>query len=255
MENTKTHFNDLGMKYEDAFGDDAVLRQMVQKFAGMLPPDAHVLECGSGTGKPVAEAIIQSGLHIHGIDIAHGMVALSQKQVPGGTFEVADMLQYQPSKQYHGIIASLSTFTLSRDELRKMSQKWCEWLLPGGLLLINTFRLEDCTKQVKPEAYDPDGLGAINIRWPFMNMDVYITLLTRQGWALMLQAARFTIVETHEDLFVPKAESGSDAEPRYYVIARLMNQRTIRTPVASPWGLLLHSKTKMAEAAKSDGSI
>ena len=219
MNSDSQYWTDLGLKYEAVYGGDIGLRNAIQKYCTMLPPTAHILECGSGTGRPVASTIASTGHRYHGIDMSPGMVSLSQKAVPGGTFEVANMLEYAPTDRYSGIVVSLSIFELSRSEITRMCHKWSQWLHPGGLLLINTFAAEDCA-QVKDANYDADGECASKIEWGFFGQTVLITLFTRKGWKVVLEGAGFEIVHTEEDLFTPAKEMECEPEPRYYIVAR-----------------------------------
>lgn len=221
MNSNDQFWTDLGMKYEAAFGHDTVLHNVIQKYLHKLPTSASVLDCGSGTGKPVAAAITNSGRHVHGIDMSAGMVSLSRKAVPSGSFEIANMLEYAPTISYDGVVASLSIFELSRQEVTSMAHKWSQWLKPGGLLLINTFPAEVCS-QVKAGNYDADGQCANKVEWRFMGNTVLITLLTREGWKLLLEKAGFEIVCTEEDLFTPAARD-CDQEPRYYITAKKLS--------------------------------
>lgn len=219
MNSDEQYWTDLGLKYEAVYGEDIGLRNVVQKYCTMLPPAAHILDCGPGTGKPVASTIAETGRRVHGIDMSAGMVSLSQKAVPSGTFEVVNMLEYAPTVSYEGAVASLSIFELSRQELTTMSHKWFQWLKPGGLLLINTFAAEDCV-QVKAENYDADGECAGKVEWGFFGQKVLVTLFTRKGWKMLLEKAGFEIVHTEEDLFTPAADTECEPEPRYYIIAK-----------------------------------
>lgn len=212
-------WNDLGLKYEAAFGQDDGLHNAVQNYLKKLPTSAIILDCGCGTGKPVAKAIADSGRHVHGIDISSAMVSLSGKAVPSGTFEIVNMLDYAPTVSYDGVVASLSIFQLSRHEFTKMSHKWSQWLKPGGLLLINTFAADDCT-QVKPENYDADGECANKVAWTFMGHIELITLFTKAGWKALLEKAGLKIIHTENDLFTPPAAAECDPEPRYYIYAQ-----------------------------------
>lgn len=215
------YWTDLGLQYEAAFGHDVGLENVVQKYLLMLPASALVLDCGSGTGKPVAKAIGESGRRVHGIDMSSGMVALSRDAVPSGTFEVANMLEYAaPTASHDGVVASLSIFELGRHEVAAMSRKWFRWLKPGGVLLICTFSTEECGAQVKAENYDADGECARDVVWGFMGNRVRITLFTKAGWKALLEMAGFEIVCTEEDLFVPPAAAECEPEPRYYIIAK-----------------------------------
>lgn len=219
MNSDEQFWTDLGIKYEAAFGHDTGLLSVVQKYLNMLPTSALVLDCGSGTGKPVAKAIAESGRQVHGIDMSSGMVSLSRKAVPSGTFEVANMLDYAPTVSYDGAVASLSIFELTRQELTTMAHKWCQWLKPGGLLLISTFDAEDCA-QAKAENYDADGKCANKVEWKFMSNKVLITLFTKAGWKVLLEKAGFELVHTEKDLFSVPADADCDPEPRYYIIAK-----------------------------------
>ena len=219
MNSDSQYWTDLGLKYETVYGQDIGLRAVVQEYCTMFPPTAHILECGSGTGRPVASTIASNGHRYHGIDMSPGMVSLSQKAVPGGTFEVANMLEYGPVNRYDGVVASLSIFELSRQEVTSMCQKWSQWLNPGGLLLINTFAAEDC-EQVKAGNYGADGECASKVEWGFFGQTVLITLYPRNGGKGVLEKAGFEIVHKEEDLFTPAADTECEPEPRYYIIAK-----------------------------------
>lgn len=80
-------------------------------------------DCGCGTGKPVAKAVVESGRHVYGIDMTADMISLSRKAVSSETFKVANILNYAPSISYDDAIASLSIFELTRQEVTTMAHK------------------------------------------------------------------------------------------------------------------------------------
>ena len=216
-------FDKVGLDYEQAFGHDAGLHDAVKTCLDHLPTNASVLDCGCGTGKPVSEMIVDSGRRVHGIDFSPIMVELSRKQVPSGTFEMANMLEYVPSERFDGIIAMLSLFELSREEITTMGRKWGEWLKPGGKLLIGVVGADDCG--IKPEVFDDDGKCARRVPFRFMGKQVRITLFTKGGWDEVLEkVAGLEIVHRITDLFAPPKEAESDPEQHYFVIGKKSSQ-------------------------------
>ena len=211
-------YDQVGIQYEEAFGHDVGLHRIIQRFLELLPGDARVLDCGCGTGKPVAHMIAESGRKVNGIDLSRKMVELSSKQVPTGSFKKSNMLHYDPTDHLNGIIAMLSLFELTREEISSMAAKWFDWLQPNGSLLIGVFGAEDC--DTTPEMYDPDGQCATGIPFTFMNHKVSMTLFTKAGWNALLVDAGFELVHAETDVFRPPASTVCDDEPHYFVIAQ-----------------------------------
>jgi SAM-dependent methyltransferase len=215
-------YSSLGTRYEDAFAHNAGLLSFMEAAIAYLPSNAHVLDAGCGTGKPVATSLAAAGHPVTGIDISDTMVELSRKAVPGGTFTVADMRNYVPplSERFGAIFNILSLFALEREEIETIMMKWHSWLETGGLLCICTMAAEDCHPETKGQGYDADGRCAREIRVRFMGEQVKITLFTRNGWEMLLRANGFEVVDTRTELFFPPKEADNDEEPHYYIIAR-----------------------------------
>ena len=215
---TAEFYDSMGAEYENAFGHDAGLHDFIQKALTFFPSRSKVLDVGCGTGTPVSATLAAHGHKVIGIDIAPTMVDLSRRAVPGGVFEVVNMLEYVPKEKMNVVLNILSLFLLSRKEMEVMSRKWAEWLLPDGILCICTMAAEDC-KPTK-EMYDEDGICASGIPFLFMGQNVILTSMTREGWKNMLEGARFEVVHTELHVFEPPAEANSDPEAHYFILAR-----------------------------------
>ena len=208
-------YNSHGTEYHEVYGHDTALRIVIRTFVSMLPSGAQIIECGPGTGI-VAKTIADSGGRLHGIDMSEGMVAICQERVPEGTFEVANMLEYDvPASSYDGVVASLSIFELTKQEIIGMLQKWNRWTKEGGFLFIGTCDPEEWG--VPPERYDSDGC-IVGAEAKFLDHIVSNTLLTRAGWKKQLEKAGFEVVHAEFDRFQPASDN--EMEPRYYIIAR-----------------------------------
>ncbi|MCJ1378240.1 hypothetical protein MMC17_001337 [Xylographa soralifera] len=215
-------YSSLGASYEAAFGHDQGLLLFLQKLLLHLPPNANILDVGCGTGTPVATTLAAAGHHVFGIDISDEMVRLSQKAVPSGKFEVADMQTYTPPSEtkLDAVLAVLSLFALEREGIETQVAKWGGWLVKGGVLCICSIAAEDIDVIKKSRGYDKDGLCARDIGFQFMGDEVKITLFTRKGWKELLEEHRFEIVDSLTELFVPPGEAISDEEMHYFLIAR-----------------------------------
>ncbi|KAL9610494.1 MAG: hypothetical protein Q9167_004803 [Letrouitia subvulpina] len=211
-------FNDLGQDYEDAFAHNAGLLDIIQQLLELLPPQANVLDCGSGTGIPVAHTITDSGHRLHGIDVAENMIDLARKKVPNATFEKANMLEYKPANHLDGAIAMFSLFQFTRTELTSMAHKWYEWLQPGGLLLLGAIGAEDCNLDSK--VFDSDGKCATGVQTWFMKRPISVTLFTKAGWNDLLEDVGFRLLHTKTSVFAPPPSAGASQETQYFIIAR-----------------------------------
>lgn len=215
---TAKFYEDMNADYETAFGHDVGLHNFIKKALTFFPPFSKVLDVGCGTGTPVSRTIAAHGHKVTGLDIAQAMVDLSRKAVPGGKFEVADMMEFVPNEKMNAVLNILSLFLLSREELEAMSKKWADWLMSEGVLCLCTMAAEDLNPA--NEMYDSDRLCASGIPFNFMGQKVALTLMTRRWWEKTLEAAGFVVVDTETHLFEPPAEAKSDAEPHYFIIAK-----------------------------------
>ncbi|KAI4210044.1 MAG: hypothetical protein LQ351_007094 [Letrouitia transgressa] len=211
-------FNELGQDYEDAFAHNAGLLDIIHQLLELLPPQANILDCGSGTGNPVAFTITNSGHRLHGIDVAQNMVDLARKKVPNATFEKASMLEYKPVDLVNGIVAMFSLFQLTRTDITSMAHKWYEWLQRGGLLLLGVIGAEDCN--LDSEVYDSDGKCATGVQTWFMKRPISVTLFTKAGWNDLLKGVGFELLHTKTSAFTPPPSSGASQEIHYFIIAR-----------------------------------
>lgn len=214
-------YSSLGQNYEAAFGHDQGLMAFTRIALSYLPSQCHALDVGCGTGKPVAMSVVEAGHKITGIDISDVMVRLSQKAVPAGTFEVADMRTYgTDGRRFDAVFNMLSLFALRRHDIELMAKRWNFWLPDRGTLAIGTVAAEDCHPESKGVEYDQDQLCARGIPFRFMSNDITLDLFTRDGWHKLLVHNGFEIVETMTDLFTPPADAGCDPEPHYFIVAR-----------------------------------
>ncbi|KAF5872237.1 putative type 11 methyltransferase protein [Botrytis fragariae] len=133
-------YDNLGIRYEKSFGHDEGLIAFITESLNLLPAssDATVLDIGSGTGVPTSSLVVSSGRKLYGIDFSPVMIELSKRQVPGGTFQLTNMLDFFPKSpsQFQGAFAIFSLFHFSREEMEIAAEKMSGWIAPGGYIFI-----------------------------------------------------------------------------------------------------------------------
>ena len=111
-------FDSLGKDYEAAFAGFTAQRDEAEWLAGELPARSRVLDVGCGTGRPVAEVLAAVGHLVTGYDVSPKMVEIARAQVPGATFDVADLRTLdQPASSWDAVVACYSLLQLTRAEV------------------------------------------------------------------------------------------------------------------------------------------
>ena len=112
-----------------------------------LPPSSSVVDVGCGSGVPIAQALIEDGFTVFGIDASPLLIAAFRRRFPDvqSACEAA-----QESVFFHDTFdAAVSVgllFLLSADDQRKVFHRVANALRPGGYFLFSAPR-ETCEWQ------------------------------------------------------------------------------------------------------------
>ena len=109
----------------------------VRSWARRLPAGASVLELGCGSGFPIAQALVDEGLHEHGIDASPSMVAAFRRRFPHAPVacEAAETSEYF-NRTFDGIVAVGLIFLLRPEVQRAVIHRAAAALEPGGRFLF-----------------------------------------------------------------------------------------------------------------------
>jgi 2-polyprenyl-3-methyl-5-hydroxy-6-metoxy-1,4-benzoquinol methylase len=153
---------------------------VVRMWARSLPSGGAVLDLGCGAGVPVAEALDQDGLLVHGIDASPTLVAAFRQRLPHApvaceTIEGSRFFD----RTFDGVIAVGLLFLLPAEAQRAAIRKIAAALNPGGRFLFSA-PLQVCS-------------------WTDMLTGRESWSLGREEYRAVLADAGFTVVGEHTD--------------------------------------------------------
>lgn len=217
---TRTDFYEsIADTYQDAYFNDPVVLDLIERVLSYLPPQAHTLDMGCGTGNPLDMALAAAGHSITGVDRSVSMIELAQKNVPNGTFITEDMYSYQypKGKPLNAVFNFRALFHHLRGPNEECVRSWGRWLPSGGLLCMVALTADDYNP-AKIEEYDADGQFA-RVKRRFMGRDETYMLPTIHGLQQLLAENGLVVVDETKGVFVPPEEAGSDEVAQYCFIA------------------------------------
>ena len=223
---TEEFFDRLGKDYEEAYANNEPLHELIEEASKILPPEASILDVGSGTGKPVASmfAADKKNFRVHGIDRSKVMIDLSREQVPQATFERVDMMTYSPGERFDAIFAIFVFFALSRPQYLDLLSNFSQWLKPNGVLYLGALAAEDYDPDpefpIEKSQWDSDGMFVSGVEHKFMGDQVQISMLSRAGWALSLDQTGFEVIKARGGDLVPAKGHLYGKHDYYYIRAR-----------------------------------
>ena len=107
-------------------------------FLALLPTHANVLDLGCGSGKPIADYLIQHGCAVTGIDSSDAMIDMAQQHFPTHRWYLADMRSIDLNLTFHGILAWDSFFHLTPDDQHEMFSQFTRFSVAGTALMFSS---------------------------------------------------------------------------------------------------------------------
>ncbi|KAK5163370.1 uncharacterized protein LTR77_010743 [Saxophila tyrrhenica] len=225
-------WDDLNIEYENAYRDNPFKKACVETAISLLTPGSRVLDVGCGTGIPVAQMLSEAGMLVTGIDVSPNMTKIAQSQIPTGTFEVGNMVEYEPRGQFAAIFIIYSHLGLSYAAFHRATSRLAQTLLPDGLLVIGQSPADD----VAPDdpAWDETKAYVEGYNLPFWGEPFPTLMLKRESQKEFLRSMGMDIVYDTLDVFQPNNPKCAP-EHQQYVIARRRGSSRLRKPEPKPY--------------------
>ncbi|KAJ5823671.1 hypothetical protein N7447_006011 [Penicillium robsamsonii] len=229
--NAETLFDYLGKRYEDAFADSPNLCDFVRSAAQKLPKGATVLDVGCGTGRPVAHTLASAGHEVHGIDVSQEMVKIASSQVQG-TFQKADMREFNPEIQFDAVFVILSLFQITPGETQSMTYKFAEWVKPGGYVIVGV--TPSTSLPANEFTYDSTWECARQMGKPWMDKYTNETFFSEEGWRKLLQSAGLSVESEVCYTFIPNDPDHKSSEVHHLLMAKKVEEQPLLGPYPLP---------------------
>jgi len=111
----------------------------VRQWAQALAPGSPVLDLGCGTGVPISQALVDSGLLVHGVDASPSMIAAFRANFPAAPAECNAVEDSQFfNRTFAGVVAWGLMFLLAPAAQELLIHKVAGALDPGGRFLFTS---------------------------------------------------------------------------------------------------------------------
>lgn len=152
-------------------------RAWIDRFLSRIPTSGHVLDVGCGSGRPIADYIIQQGVRLTGVDFSKAMLEIATARHPAGDWRVADMRTLHLPERFDGIIAWDSFFHLTPAEQRSTLPRIAKHLKSGGVFLTTAGPTEG------------EGIGRVG------DDPVYHSSLSPDGYSEVCSSCGLTLID------------------------------------------------------------
>lgn len=133
-------------RYNEVYRNDKLITDFEQYcidyFLELLGSAPHILDLGCGAAKTYDKYMVKCGCHLTGVDFSEKQISLARKNCPKGKFLCMDMLQYNFSDKFDGVVMFYSLFHIYRDYHSLILKRIYNSLYAKGKVLLN-IRKED----------------------------------------------------------------------------------------------------------------
>jgi len=105
-------------------------------FIEQLPPGAHILDVGCGSGVK-SKYLIEHGFKVTGIDISDKLLEIAREEAPVADFRELSMTELDSmTERFDAVFAQASLLHIPKKQAADVVQQMARRLVPGGLLYI-----------------------------------------------------------------------------------------------------------------------
>ncbi|OTG96894.1 SAM-dependent methyltransferase [Acinetobacter sp. ANC 4654] len=107
-------------------------------FLALIPQHSKILDLGCGSGKPIADYLIQHDHKITGVDSSDVMIEMARQNFPEQLWLQADMRTVELDQKFNAILAWDSFFHLTPNDQRQMFNQFERFAQQGTVLMFSS---------------------------------------------------------------------------------------------------------------------
>ncbi len=111
-------------------------RALFDTFLTGLETPSHILDLGCGTGRPIAEYLLNQGHTLTGVDQAENLLDIARKRYPQARWIESTIEDFDNSERYAGIVCWDALFHIERGLHESLLGKMARLLQPRGRLAL-----------------------------------------------------------------------------------------------------------------------
>lgn len=179
-------YNKIANIYTKEYFEDLSDAPFIDKFIGLLPSKARVLDIGSGPGQ-FSKYLKEKGFEVSGVDYSDEMVAIAREKVPSVPFQKMDMrkLEFGP-ETFDGLLVAYSLIHIPSDEIPETLKGFNRVLKPNGY--IEVIAQKGKANQIIDEPFMP----AEKMFFNFFTRDRISKFLQKAGFEIVFQDEKIT---------------------------------------------------------------
>ncbi len=108
-----------------------------------LQSGAKILDVGCGSGKPIANYLVEKNFDVYGVDISPKLIDYAKQIIPENKLFVGDICDFSTDIKFDAIICWFALFHIHAEHHLDVLKKFHAFLKPKGILLI-TFADTSC---------------------------------------------------------------------------------------------------------------
>jgi len=154
--------------------------EQAQKFLGMLPRPAKIIDIGCGPGRD-AKIFSAMNLDVVGIDFSSKMIEVAKENLPSCSFHVMDIESLKfPPETFNGAWANCSLLHIPKKNIPRVLHKIYQILKQKGFLYISV--KQNSIDEILAQDFRYGGLEKF---WSFFEQDELTNLLSNAGFFIL----------------------------------------------------------------------